>query len=666
MLRAPARHRMRLIASPAYRAFPELDSFSDGQCREFTVRARGSWRRRATFVTARAVAAIAAVPITVWIVAVTVGSAIGLRGASNSSVLALVLLAGLLAGGATWLLSGDLSLRLAIRRVMRIGGTCQGCGYVLVGLPVSASLDVTCPECGECTSLERDRAHCVPDATGQLRFLPSPDVQVMPVAYWTKRRARTLARRIAWAAAGVAGTVALLVGTHEVRIRWNESAARERLAAMPSAEAWMVRLAPPSADDPGPNALDLLLGFGAQVEALRDEPFAEFMTRLSSSAGNPGGEDSAAEWERCRRAVMIARSKGVLAFADALADCPRTDPRNGDGTPRGAGSGISTIAQWVVLGQPYPRALSALRQLSLARARTGAAIGDDAEVLRGAKGLITSVRLRHAVMPPFHWNQPAGVLGTSGDVIRAIRRSGGEAAAADLAAAVRGASWRPDAALVAECTVQAVQSEFCMLHVSADAMRWGPLTSDPRLSWYFRFSMQSSRIDGWLPPSFDSGLDAVATQFGPAMRASLAEPSEGRSAPAPTEPVSALMAFALCWSPSHWHEVLELRAFETMLAIERFRLARGRLPERLEELCPQFLEQLPKDPWSNGPLAYDRVDDGPDGAGYRLRSMFASGTEASSVPDAGWVVVPAPSCGAPPPASASSPSGEAAADAPGN
>ncbi|MFM9145694.1 MAG: hypothetical protein ACKORL_10160, partial [Phycisphaerales bacterium] len=146
MLRAPARHRMRLIASPVYRAFPELDSFSDVQCREFTVRARGSWRRRTTFGAARARAAIAAVPLTVWIVAATVGSAIGLRGASsNSWVLALVLLAGLLAGGATWLVFGDLSLRLAIRRVMRIGGTCQGCGYVLVGLPVSASLDVTCP-----------------------------------------------------------------------------------------------------------------------------------------------------------------------------------------------------------------------------------------------------------------------------------------------------------------------------------------------------------------------------------------------------------------------------------------------------------------------------------------------------------------------------------------
>ncbi|MFM8874265.1 MAG: hypothetical protein ACKOJI_13160, partial [Phycisphaerales bacterium] len=351
-----ARHRMRLIASPVYRAFPELDSFSDAQCREFTVRARGSWRRRTTFGAARALAAIAAVPITVWIVAVTVGSAIGLRGASNSWVLAVVLLAGLLAGGATWLLSGDLSLRLAIRRVMRIGGTCQGCGYVLVGLPVSASLDVTCPECGERTSLERDRAHCAPDASGQLRFLPSADVQVAPVAYWTKRRARSWARRVAWTAAATAGIVALVLLVHEVRIRWNESAARARLAAMPSAEAWMGRLAPPSATDPGPNSLELLLGFGAQVQSLRDEPFAEFITRSSSLAGNPGGEDSEREWDRCRRAVLIARSKGLLAFADALADCPRTDPRRDDNLRHG---GDPTLVEWWPLNQPYLPALSA-------------------------------------------------------------------------------------------------------------------------------------------------------------------------------------------------------------------------------------------------------------------------------------------------------------------
>ena len=653
---------MRLIASPVYRAFPELDSFSDVQCREFTVRARGSWRRRAVVGAVRAVVSVAAVPITVWIVAVTVGSAIGLRGASNSWVLALVLLAGLLAGGATWLLSGDLSLRLAIRRVMRIGGTCQGCGYVLVGLPVSASLDVTCPECGECTSLERDRAHCVPDASGQLRFLPSADVQVAPAAYWTKRRARSWARRGAWTAAATAGILSLVIGVHEVRIRWNESAARARLAAMPSAEAWMGRLAPPSAADPGPNSLELLLGFGAQVQSLRDEPFAEFITRFSSFAGNPGGEDSEREWDRCRRAVMIARSKGLLAFADALADCPRTDPRRDDGPPR---DGMSTLMAWWQFSQQYVPALSALRQLSLARARTGAAGGDDAEVLRGAKGMIASVRLRHAVMPPTHWNQPAGVLGTSGDVIRAIRRSGGEPAAADLAAAVRGASWLPDPALVGDFAVQLVQSEGCALHSSASAMRWGPLTTDPRLSWYFRFAMQSSRTDGWLPPSFDAGWDAAAAQFGPAMRASLAEPSEGRSAPVPTDPVSVTMAIALSSTPSHWHEVLELRAFKTMLAVERYRLLHGRLPERLDDVCPQFLDRLPKDPWSNGPLAYDRVDDGPDGVGYRLRSMFASDAGASSSPDTGWVVVPAPSCGAPPSAAASA-SGEAAADAPGN
>ena len=654
---------MRLIASPVYRAFPELDSFSDVQCREFAVRARGSWRRRAVVGAARAVASLAAVPVTVWIVAVTVGSAIGMRNSSASWVLALVLLAGLLVGGATWLLSGDLSLRLAIRRVMRIGGTCQGCGYVLVGLPVSASLDVTCPECGERTSLARDRAHCVPDASGQLRFLPSADVQVAPVAYWTKRRARAWARRFAWTAAGTAGTVALLLGVHELRIRWNESAARTRLGAMPSAEAWMGRLAPPLASEPGPNSLELLLGFGAQVQSLRDEPFAEFITRSASLAGNPGGEDSAAEWERCRRAVMIARSKGLIAFADALADCPRTDPRRADGPPR---DGVSTVVVWWQLNQHYVPAFSALRQLSLARARTGAAGGDDAEVLRGARGMIASVRLRHAVMPPTHWNQPAGVLGTSGDVIRAIRRSGGEAAASDLAAAVRSASWRPDPALVSEFAVQSAQSEVCALHASADAMRWGPMTSDPRLSWYFRFAMQSSRIEGWLPPSFDAGWDAAAAQFGPAMRASLAEPSEGRSAPAPTDPISVAMAIGMCSTPSHWHEVLELRAFETMLAVERYRLAHGRLPERLEDVCPEFLDRLPKDPWANGSLAYDLVDDGPDGAGYRLRSMFASDAGASSSPDTGWVVVPAPSCGAPPTASASSPSGAAPAGAAGN
>jgi hypothetical protein len=45
-------------------------------------------------------------------------------------------------------------------------------------------------------------------------------------------------------------------------------------------------------------------------------------------------------------------------------------------------------------------------------------------------------------------------------------------------------------------------------------------------------------------------------------------------------------------------------------AIERFKLAKGRLPESLDELVPQFMEKLPHDIVTGQPLKYPRTDNG--------------------------------------------------------
>jgi len=45
-------------------------------------------------------------------------------------------------------------------------------------------------------------------------------------------------------------------------------------------------------------------------------------------------------------------------------------------------------------------------------------------------------------------------------------------------------------------------------------------------------------------------------------------------------------------------------------ALERFRLAHGNFPEKLEELVPQYIAQLPHDMITGKPLHYQRTDDG--------------------------------------------------------
>jgi hypothetical protein len=49
----------------------------------------------------------------------------------------------------------------------------------------------------------------------------------------------------------------------------------------------------------------------------------------------------------------------------------------------------------------------------------------------------------------------------------------------------------------------------------------------------------------------------------------------------------------------------QLDMARTAVAVERFRLAQGRLPKTLNELTPVFIERIPSDPWHNGkPLSY--------------------------------------------------------------
>jgi hypothetical protein len=60
----------------------------------------------------------------------------------------------------------------------------------------------------------------------------------------------------------------------------------------------------------------------------------------------------------------------------------------------------------------------------------------------------------------------------------------------------------------------------------------------------------------------------------------------------------------------------------TALAIERYRLATSKVPERLEELVPQYLKEVPIDPFDGQPIRYRRTD-----PGYRLYSIGEDGQD---------------------------------------
>lgn len=60
---------------------------------------------------------------------------------------------------------------------------------------------------------------------------------------------------------------------------------------------------------------------------------------------------------------------------------------------------------------------------------------------------------------------------------------------------------------------------------------------------------------------------------------------------------------------SEWRVRMNLDMAVTGVAVERFRMAEGKLPERLEELAPKYLDEVPRDMYNEGkPISY-RVDD---------------------------------------------------------
>ena len=58
------------------------------------------------------------------------------------------------------------------------------------------------------------------------------------------------------------------------------------------------------------------------------------------------------------------------------------------------------------------------------------------------------------------------------------------------------------------------------------------------------------------------------------------------------------------------------------LAVERYRLARGTAPERLDALVPEYLAVAPVDPYDLQPLRYQQ-----DTAGYLIYSVSVNGKD---------------------------------------
>ncbi len=280
---------MRLLTTKAlYRAFPELDHFSDEQCRTFVNAAKRGIIPRLLRITVQLLAAAAALVVVGWLT-VTIANVLAPARRAESEVIFFVVavLAMFITFGSAaiaYLIARDFLLRRRIRWVMLTRGSCYECGYGLTGLPVvidpaTESLvdsplaptpaSVICPECGSIHKAYTAFDEVVSDAKGTLRYVPSPDA---PANSHTDRIARLLRRltkpTLYLASAAVIAAI-LAAGAYEVFLRQQAATARADLLTQAQLDRALGALYPdlPTIDQaPGPIPFERADAIGAAME----------------------------------------------------------------------------------------------------------------------------------------------------------------------------------------------------------------------------------------------------------------------------------------------------------------------------------------------------------------------------------------------------------------
>ena len=62
--------------------------------------------------------------------------------------------------------------------------------------------------------------------------------------------------------------------------------------------------------------------------------------------------------------------------------------------------------------------------------------------------------------------------------------------------------------------------------------------------------------------------------------------------------------------PPTRREATQQRAARTALAVERYRRTRGPLPQKLDDLVPEFMDAIPIDPFDGKPMRYNKLEMG--------------------------------------------------------
>ena len=632
---------MRIIASPIYRAFPELDVFTDEQCRNYLQRVYGGVLARVAVGLVSLVCGVGVAFAVGWVCVLVANANPG-----RTTIVGVFALAAVTAAfGFGTLISRDVLLRLLVRRVLGEVGLCPSCDYSAMGLLVSVDFAVTCPECGTGIDLAIYREHCVPGIDGALRFMPPPGMVADQRRFLTAKRRRAVAqtaRRITVAFALIVGLAVLPVGALVLAESWS---ARSDQAARSTPEALDAALLPGGVQPSG-ESISVQLGAIAfwQPEELRAinararDRFERNIRWGVPSIGSGGGAETAAK-DLDSLQIGGTAITGIAMVADRIAE--------------GRAAWMQSPAGTTAYGKEWIRGLAAPKLWQLSDVAMAAAIErrDGPAFARALEWQLAARRI-YANMPPFVvLEDPRGAA-----IVRvtaeALRADGGGELAIALEAAIRRQSVRPSMEVLKAEIVEWEVDRLAAWFRNPLGVVW-PLWSDPPTKWYAENS--GIRWVGLYWPQ----RQAIRAHAGALFEELMADPSDRDQqkasaavfALADAGPLMGCPNSGLNW-PTAFHSTardlrgaLLWRALAIVVAIERFRRSEGRLPNSLDELRPRFVDAVPKDPWRKGPFVYRVLPPDPATAwhpGYTLWSVGANGSDDDGNPDTDVVLVPAP------------------------
>ncbi|HYF13640.1 MAG TPA: hypothetical protein VD971_01060 [Phycisphaerales bacterium] len=642
---------MRIPTSKVWRAFPELDPFPDDQCGNFVRTAnRGALRRCAQFllIFVALVATLAAGWAAAYgVAALTTDSSAPWMQTQERRIntFTLVMIPTVFACGGAGLLVRDWQLRRRVRAVLRDRGACPACRYVLLGLPISTDHRVSCPECGLAVTVDPAMGELSLDERGYARFavgnrpLPRP-------SFWTQKRKRIRKRALITLAVLLFGVVPAIVGSYELWLRRQAAAAKRDRIGVEGLREIALSLGLPVGDASRSVHLEIDRVRAALNKAEDTVPndYIDYgLIYVPYSPGTSYGVDRAKYDEDRARAVAAmqrAKNAGVFVMMDALRDMEAGFVPPDTVQPDGPPFGVSLPA------------VGSMRQLArVCAARMEAAHQAD-NTDEFARALETMLALeRHSAFQPFVVNAMVAeaINAVAFDRIRA--HLGPDAKPTPewldaVEAAIARQSRRPPPDFLWKCEEAWTLDSVAWCFSEPSRVRFGRFT--PRL----RTELGALGFSGAFMPgrlgAYAENRAEVARLF--AADAPLAKsPRHLRPPPSGAAPSD---LFLLNYLQPRGLHALRARddgdarraALAIMLALERFRLATGDYPQKLDELVPSILPEVPNDVFSGKPMAYKRVDPtkDPGGRSYLLYSVGADGADDGGVqqPLEGWYVSP--------------------------